>query len=105
MSHSSPSIWDEEHVKALLGLRRHPTRLVAAEPWRTWLKERGGEKQVIEHLRSISLASRERNLFDLLLAHPEASTLFYANKLHIAHSKYFVYLKDLIEILAMELNN
>ena len=39
---SLPAIWDEEHVKALLGLRRHPTRLVYAEPWRAWMEERGG---------------------------------------------------------------
>jgi predicted ATPase len=101
---SLPAIWDEEHVKALLGLRRHPTRLVYAEPWRTWMEERGGEKQVIERLQSIPLASSQKQLLDLLLAHPEASTIFYANKLHVAHSKYFVHLKGLLQILSTELN-
>ena len=104
MGHSSPAIWDEEHVKALLGLRRHTTRLVYAEPWRAWMEERGGEKQVIERLRSIPLASSQKQLLDLLLAHPEASTIFYANKLHVAHSKYFVHLNGLLKILSTELN-
>ena len=98
------AIWDEEHVKALLGLRRHPTRLVYAEPWRAWLEERGGTKQVIERLQSIPLASSQKQLLDLLLAHPEASTLFYASKLHVSHSRYFVHLNDLVKMLATGLN-
>ncbi len=104
MSHSSPAIWDEDHIKALLGLRRYPSHLIYAEPWRTWLNERGGKKQVMEHIRSIPLAPSPKLLLDLLLTHPEASTLFYASKLHVSHSRYFFHLNILVKVLMAELN-
>lgn len=97
-------IWDEKHIKALLRLHRHPVRLIQVDPWHTWLEERGGAKQVIEHLRSGLLASDVRQLLDVLLANPNASTYFYAKKLNIGHSSYFVQLKNLIQVLMIQLN-
>lgn len=105
MSQFPPTLWDEEHVKALLGLRRYPARLIRSEPWRSWLVENGGEKQVIERLRSIAITPSQKQLLEVLLAHPEAPTLLYASKLHVSHSRYFVHLNGLIKLLIAELND
>lgn len=104
MAGSSPITWDEKHVKALLGLRQYPTHMLQDEPWRTWIEEHGGEKHLIEHLRSSLSTPETRQLFDLLFAHPQATTLFYAEKLYIGHSSYFVVLKNLIQALLVQLN-
>lgn len=98
-------LWDEKHVKALLGLRRHPPSLIQDEPWRVWLQERGGIKRVLEYLRASALSSPQKQLLELILAHPDASTVFYAGKLHLGQSAYFLRLSDLTQALAIQLND
>ncbi len=107
MNDSSPSIviWDEKHIKALLGLHRHSARALQEEPWRTWVKEHGGLKNIIDHLRAVPLSSNQKQLLELILAHPDAPTVFYAGKLHISQSPYFVRLSSLVEALIIQLNN
>lgn len=102
---SSPIVWDEKHVKALLGLRRYPLRMIQAEPWRAWLERRGGIKRVMEHLRAEPLSMNQKQLLEVILAHPDASSVFYAGKLHLGQSAYFARLDDLAQALAQELNH
>jgi predicted ATPase len=103
-SPSSNAIWDEKHLKSLLGLRRHPLRMVQAEPWQTWIKQRGGLIHVRQALRSSPLPPSQRELLDLILEHPDASVIFYSSRLNISQSSYFVYLNDLIHSLLLQLN-
>ncbi len=105
MNHLSPStVWDEQHVKALLQLRRYPLHVIQLEPWRAWLERRGGMKHVIERLRVASLSVNQKELLEIILAHPDAAPVFYAGKLHLGQSGYFVRLDDLTQALMKELN-
>ena len=107
MNYSSPTtvIWDEKHIKALLLMHGHPLSKIQVEPWQTWIKQRGG----LNHLRNTLLTSpllpKQRELLNLILDYPDASSIFYANKLNISQSNYFLHLNNLIRILLVELNN
>ena len=103
-SPSSVVIWDEKHLKALLGLRRHPLRIVHVEPWQSWIDKRGGLIQVRSSLRSGPLSPIQRKLLDLILDHPDASVMFYCARLNFSQSTYFLYLSDLIQALLLQLN-
>ena len=107
MEHSSSSavVWDEKHVKALIGLRRHFLRVMQAEPWQSWLNQRGGLVQVRQTLRNGPLLPNQRKLLDLVLQYPDSSTTFYTDKLNISPSSYFSYLNSLVQALLMQLNN
>jgi len=98
-------IWDENHLKALLGLRRHPLRLIQQQPWQAWIAQRGGLNQVRSSLHNSPLAPNQRLLLDTLLAHPDASATFYRNRLSVSQSTYFAYLADLVRTLLLQLNN
>lgn len=102
---SATPIWDEKHLKALLGLRRHPLTLIQAEPWQSWLKVRGGIHATLDYLRASALSAPQKKLLELLLSHPDASTIFYASKLNLGQSAYFSHLNDLIQTLTAELND
>jgi predicted ATPase len=99
-----PAIWDEKHVKALLGMRRHPSRMIQTEPWQSWIKQRGGVHQVRHSLRGSLLSPTQRELLDLILENPDASVAFFGGKLNVSQSTYFVYLGDLIQTLLAQLN-
>jgi predicted ATPase len=104
-SRSFDALWDEKHLKALLGLRRHPLRLIQQEPWQTWIEQRGGISHVLTYLRHSPLTRSQRQLLDTILAHPNTSVPFYCNKLNMSQSTYFVHLNDLIRTLLSELNS
>ena len=99
-----PVVWDEKHVKALLGLRRYPLRMIQAEPWQSWVRQRGGLIQVRQALRSGPLSPNQRKLLDLILEHPDASVMLYRSRLNVSQSTYFAYLSDLIQALLLQLN-
>ena len=105
MNQASHLTWDEKHAKALLGLRRYPVAWIQEEPWRSWLDERGGKKQVIERLLASALTPDQKQLLELTLAYPNASTLFYAKKLNMGHSSYFAQLNGLIKTVLTQLND
>lgn len=98
-------IWDEKHVKSLLGLRRHFAHMVQVEPWRSWVQQRGGLTHVRQTLRSSPLLPDQRKLLGLILDYPDSSATFYANQLNISPSSYFVHLNHLLQTLLLELNN
>ncbi len=100
----SALLWDEKHLKALLGLHRHPLRWIQVEPWQGWIKQRGGLIHVRQALRSAPLSPNQRALLDLILEHPDASVVFYRSRLNISQSSYFVYLGDLAQALLLQLN-
>ena len=104
MSDSPLVTWDERHIKALLGLRRYPASLIQSGNWKNWINKHGGKMQVIEYLRTALLSTTQKQLFELILAHPDASSIFYAGKLHLSQSPYFARLADLIEAIALLLN-
>ncbi|MGC1377166.1 MAG: tetratricopeptide repeat protein [Anaerolineales bacterium] len=97
--------WDEKLVKALLGLRRSPIQMLQEEPWHIWLKERGGLNRVIATLRAAPLSPNQKQLLEIILASPNASSDFYARKLHISRSPYFERLSDLVNALCVLLND
>ncbi|MGC1376900.1 MAG: tetratricopeptide repeat protein [Anaerolineales bacterium] len=106
MDHSSFStlIWDEKHLKALLRLRQYPARLIQAEPWQTWIEQRGGLERVLDHLRNHPLPPYQEQIRNIILAHPDESARFYYSKLNISPSAYFFRLKDLTRSLLLQLN-
>lgn len=97
-------IWDEKHVKALLGLRRYPLSLVQMEPWHSWLTAHGGIGHILEYLRSAPFSTSQKELLGLILAQPDASPIFFAGKLHLGQSAYFLRLADLIRAICAHLN-
>src|SRR5664279_1973655 len=101
---SSVVTWDEKHLKSLLGLRRYSLRIIQAEPWQSWIKQRGGLIQVRQTLRDSPLSPSQRKLLDLILEHPDASVVLYRSRLNVSQSSYFVYLGDLIQTLLLHLN-
>lgn len=107
MNYSSPTnvIWDEKHIKALLLMHGYSLSKIQAEPWHSWIKQQGG----LNHLRNALLTSpllpKQRELLNLILDYPDASSIFYANKLNISQSNYFLHLKNLIRVLLAELNS
>ncbi len=97
--------WDEKHLKALLGMRRHSARILLEEPWKTWIEDHGGLAHIRNHLRTGTLSPNQRDLLELILAHPNASPIFYASRLHLTSSPYFVRLKELTQVLLSQLNH
>ena len=106
LDHSSFStlIWDEKHLKALLRLRQYPARLIQAEPWQTWIEQRGGLERVLERLRNHPLHPNQEQIRNIILAHPDASARFYYSRLNISPSAYFFRLKELTRSLLLQLN-
>ncbi len=102
MSNQEFIVWDEQHIKALLQLRRYPLRMIKIAPWHDWLERHGGMKRVIERLRVASLSVNQKELLEMILAYPDASPVFYAGKLHLSQSGYFVRLDDLAQALIKE---
>jgi len=101
---SQSAIWDEKHVKALLGMHRYPMRVLDEGPWRAWVVEHGGVKRIIEYLRAAPLSPNQKQLLEIILTRPNASAIFYAGKLHVSQSPYFVRLSDLMRALLSQLN-
>lgn len=106
MAHlSTPSVtWDEKHVKALFGLRRYPATLIQTGIWKDWIHERGGRRQVLEYLRDASLSSAQKELLEIILSYPDASPVFYASRIHLSPSPYFVRLASLVDVAISTLN-
>lgn len=107
MNYSSPAtiIWDEKHIKALLRMHGHSLSKLQVEPWRSWIKQYGGINHLRQGLATSLLPPKQQELLTLILDYPGASSIFYASKLNISQSNYFLHLKNLIEILRIELNN
>jgi predicted ATPase len=106
LDHSSFStlVWDEKHLKALLRLRQYPVRLIQVEPWQTWIEQRGGLERVLEQLHNRSLPPNQEQILDMILAHPDASAMFYYSRLNLSPSAYFFRLKELTRSLLLQLN-
>jgi predicted ATPase len=98
-------MWDKKHIKALLGLRHNAISIIRVDPWKTWVDERGGLNQVRAVLRAKVLVPEQASLLNLILDQPNSPSIFYASKLNIGHSSYFVYLNSLLQALAEILNN
>ncbi len=96
--------WDEQHLKALLQLRRYPKHLLNEAPWINWLAERHGANAVRELLRQAPLAPPQRELLSLILSDPSATPLKRAAILHISQSTYFRYLNTLVTALLEYIN-
>src|SRR4051812_1504065 len=90
-SSTSTILWDERHLKSLLGLRGHPSRLIQHEPWRAWIEQRGGMEHVLNSLCNGPLSPNQRRILNVILTHPDTPARFYANKLNISQSTYFVH--------------
>ena len=97
-------IWDEQHLKALLNLRRYPKQLLDEQPWVGWLAERNGISAVRTSLRQAALEQHERELLELILSDPSVPPARRATMLHISQSTYFRYLDDLVASLLLHLN-
>lgn len=107
LDHSSSPlklVWDEKHVKALLCLNKYPVRLIQAEPWRTWIEQRGGLEHVLNRLRSNNLPPNQEQILNIILAHPDASAKFYCSALNLSPNAYFFRLKELIRSLLLQIN-
>ncbi|MFZ6028475.1 MAG: ATP-binding protein [Chloroflexota bacterium] len=96
--------WDDPHLKALLRMRRFPPRLIQAEPWRSWLEARGGPKAVVEKLLASDLSPAQRSLLEIIWLNPEEAAEFYAFRLSLSQSAYFVHLRTLVAHLTHYLN-
>ncbi|MGC1378249.1 MAG: hypothetical protein WA821_18605, partial [Anaerolineales bacterium] len=97
-------IWDEQHLKALLRLRRYSKQLLDDEPWSSWLHERHGANAVRESLRQAPLQPPQRQLLETILSNPSTPTFRRAAILHIGQTTYFRYLDALVTALLEYLN-
>ena len=97
-------IWDEQHLKALLRLRRYPKQLLDDEPWASWLTECHGANAVRESLRQAPLQPLQYQLLELILSNPSAAPRKRAAVLHVSLITYFRYLKALVASLLEYLN-
>lgn len=106
MAHSShlTLVWDEKHIKALLGLHKYPVRLIQMEPWQTWIELHGGLENVLNHLRNSRLPPNQEQILNIVLAHPDASAKLYYSKLNLSPNAYFLRLKELIRSVLLQLN-
>ena len=97
-------IWDEQHLKALLRLRRYPKQLLDDEPWASWLNERRGANAVRESLHQAPLQPLQQQLLELILSNPSTAPRKRAATLHVSLSTYFRYLDALVALLLEYLN-
>ena len=97
LEHSSlpTPLWDEKHLKALLRLRQYPAHLIQAEPWQTWIEQRGGLERVLDRLSKGPFPPNQEQLLNIILAHPDESAMFYYSRLNLSPSAYFFRLKEL----------
>jgi len=93
--------WDEQHVKILL---YDPTRLLAEEPWSSWIRRHGGLDAVFSHLRRLRLPEKQRQTLEVLLDNPDAGIPAYTAKLHVSRPTYLRYRAALIKTLTDLLN-
>jgi predicted ATPase len=99
------TVWDDEHVKALLHFPRFPVRLIQQEPWQSWIGKRGGLKSVIEYLQQYPLQPSHRRILEVVLSNPESVADVYADRLNISRATYFYQLRELITTIAQALNH
>ena len=97
-------IWDEQHLKALLRLRRYSKQLLDDEPWASWLRERNGQNAVRQSLRQVPLKPLEGQLLEMILSDPSTPTFRRAAILHIGQTTYFRCLDALVTALVEYLN-
>jgi predicted ATPase len=97
-------IWDKQHLKALLRLRRYPKQLLDDEPWAGWLNQRRGANEVRESLRQAPLQPFQHQLFELIISNPSTAPRRRAATLHVSLSTYFRYLDALVASLLEYLN-
>jgi predicted ATPase/Tfp pilus assembly protein PilF len=79
--------------------------LLDAEPWASWLDERQGVEAVRASLHQVPLRSFQRQLLELILAHPSTPARSHAQSLHVSLSTYFRYLNSLVAPLLEYLNH
>ncbi len=96
--------WDEEHIKALLRFPRYPLRLLHAEPWQTWINQRGGLAHIYNYLNRYTFVASQQRILCVILATPEATADFYADQLSISRTTYFHRLTELLPAVAYALN-
>src|SRR5687767_13484287 len=99
-----PKLWDEPHLKALLRPHQSLARLIEEDPWRRWIRSRGGLPAVLEYLKTCDLLPQQRRLLDIILATPNAYGRFYAHQLNVSYATYFRYQRELVISLCRHLN-
>jgi len=98
----TPILWTAEKVQRLI---QAPERLIAEEPWRTWVMRYGGIRAVHSLLRTFSLKHKHRRLLELILDHPGMSVTFYADTLSVHFTTFHAHRKELSQALAQFLNS
>lgn len=94
--------WTAQDVRRLV--RYHPA-LVDAEPWATWLRNRGGVAAIYALLQRCPLAPDERAILTLLLERPGETAAAYARAVAVSRASYFRKLAHLLDALALHLNS
>lgn len=98
------TVWDDEHIKALLRFPRFPARLIQQEPWQSWIGQRGGLKSVHSYLQNYPFSPSHRRILNVVLSNPEVVADVYADQLNISRATYFYQLRELIPAVAQALN-
>jgi len=99
------SVWDDEHVKALLHFPRFPVRLIQHDPWQSWIGQRGGLRTVIDYLHNYPFQPSHRRILEVVLSTPESVADVYADRLNISRATYFYQLRELIAAIVQALNH
>ncbi len=95
-----PLPWTSDHVQTLLD---QPQRLLATEPWRTWIDQHGGLDALYAALSALPLSQRQRQLLQLRLEQPGLTNQHYADLLGMHRVTYQRTLRPLLAALAAHL--
>ncbi|GAB4201785.1 MAG: hypothetical protein OHK0022_24180 [Roseiflexaceae bacterium] len=95
------AVWDQESVRRLLVA---PTTVIGAEPWREWLRRRGGIEAVRLWMRELHLPEDQQTMLRMVLANGDQWRRT-ADELHLSRTTYYRHLDQLSFDLAVELNS
>ncbi|HEU4324186.1 MAG TPA: hypothetical protein VFS21_13630 [Roseiflexaceae bacterium] len=95
------SVWDQESVRRLLVA---PTTVIGAEPWREWLRRRGGVEAVRMWLQELRMPEDQQTMLRMVLVNGDQWRRT-ADELHLSRTTYYRHLDQLSSDLAVELNS
>jgi len=93
--------WTEAHIRLLL---LNPIELLLTDPWRTWVRDRGGLDTVLSQLVKLPYLPHEQRALELIIAEPGEKPQKYADALAMDRATFYRHLKALIQKIASYLS-
>ncbi|WP_054537344.1 ATP-binding protein [Herpetosiphon geysericola] len=93
--------WTEAHIRLLL---LNPIELLLTDPWRAWVRDRGGLDTVLSQIVKLPYLPHEQRALELIITEPGEKPQKYADALAMDRATFYRHLKALIQKIASYLS-